>query len=120
MSDMNLLRLPELRKKIRMGRTTIYNKVKAGEMPAPVMLPGKRIAWREDEIDAWVLQLPRVESTRAAACARAPVKAAAVIAIAPAPIEHTYIRKGRPKEAQSEQLETTRNTRAVAQGRLFE
>jgi prophage regulatory protein len=35
-------------------RVHLMRKVDAGEFPRPVTLSGKRIAWIEKEIDAWI------------------------------------------------------------------
>ena len=120
MSDMNLLRLPQLRQKIRMGRTTIYNKVKAGEFPAPVELPGSRIAWREDEIDAWISNRPRREATRTVGCATNKGSANSTTAVAVTPIIHSPAKKIRAKKVQTAPCESARKTRPQRQGLLFE
>lgn len=119
MSDMNLLRLPQLRQKIRMGRTTIY-KVKAGEFPAPVELPGSRIAWREDEIDAWISSRPRREATRTVACVAKKVSASSTATVAVTPIIHSSAKKIRVKKVQTVPSESARNTGPQQQGLLFE
>ena len=40
-------------------RDHLRRKVKAREFPQPVALSDRRIAWREDEIDAWLASRPR-------------------------------------------------------------
>lgn len=41
------------------SRTTIWRKVRAGKFVCPVELD-KGIAWRSDEVEAWMKSLPRV------------------------------------------------------------
>ena len=46
-----LIRLPEVKRKTGLSRTTIWREVRAGRFPPPVeMSPGTR-AWVDDEID---------------------------------------------------------------------
>lgn len=68
MNDVSVLRLPEVRRRTGLGRTTIYNLVKSGSFPAPVELPGKRIAWPSDDVTDWINQLQRKVPQRAVAC----------------------------------------------------
>lgn len=52
-----LLRFPAVKAAIGYSRPTIHRLVAAGEFPAPVKLgtgQGGAIAWREDEILAWL------------------------------------------------------------------
>jgi prophage regulatory protein len=41
------------------SRATIYRRVHAGTFPRPVKLGPSRIAWREDEVLAWLDAQPR-------------------------------------------------------------
>jgi len=40
-------------------RDHLRRKVKAREFPEPIALSNRRIAWRENEIDAWLASRPR-------------------------------------------------------------
>lgn len=53
---MKLLTFDELKslKGIRYTRRHLTRKCDAGEFPRPLRLSPKRIAWPEDEIDAWL------------------------------------------------------------------
>ena len=44
-------------KGIAYSRDHLRRKVKAGEFPAPVQVSDRRIAWREDDVDAWIAGL---------------------------------------------------------------
>jgi prophage regulatory protein len=53
MSD-RLLKLSEVAQKISMGRTWIYDQIKADSFPKPLQLSPSAVRWRESEIDAWI------------------------------------------------------------------
>lgn len=77
----SLLRMEEVQRRTGYRRSSLYAKINAGEFPAPVDLGGGRgIAFREDEIDAWINQRDRVvprsrRSPRSAGRSAAPVVA---------------------------------------------
>jgi len=72
-STTSLHRLPEVMRRTGYGRSSIYQKVAAGEFPAPVDLGGGRgIAWREDEITRWINDRDRVASRGKPVTAAAP------------------------------------------------
>lgn len=50
------LRLPDVKQAVGFGRTSIYEKIKSGEFPAPYSLSnnGRAVAWASDEIDSWI------------------------------------------------------------------
>jgi prophage regulatory protein len=52
----NLIRLPEVERRIGLKRTSIYKAVKAGTLPAPVRVSERLTAWREEDIDRWIEQ----------------------------------------------------------------
>jgi prophage regulatory protein len=49
-----LLRTAEVQELTTLNRTTIWQKVKAGTFPPPLKIAGVRIAWRPDDIAAWM------------------------------------------------------------------
>ena len=55
------------------SRATLWNRVKAGTLPPPVEVGGQQIGWYEDEIDAKINGLPRVNYAPKAA-AEGPVR----------------------------------------------
>ena len=57
------LRLPEVKNQVGLGRSTIYQKIKAGEFPAPISLGARAVAWTSDSISAWMDA--RIEASRA-------------------------------------------------------
>lgn len=48
-----LLRIAQVKDRVGMSQTTIYDRMKKGTFPKPVPL-GTLVAWVEEEIDAWV------------------------------------------------------------------
>lgn len=46
--------------RVGLCRQTIWQRIKRGEFPAPVDIGGGRIAFRKEEIDAWIKTRPRV------------------------------------------------------------
>lgn len=49
-----MLRLPEVKSRTGMSRSTIYNRIRDQAFPSPVNLGGNISAWRETEVDGWV------------------------------------------------------------------
>lgn len=54
-----LLSEEQVRDLTGLGRTSIWQYSKTGEFPRPLKLVGRRIAWREDEVLAWIESRPR-------------------------------------------------------------
>jgi prophage regulatory protein len=51
-----ILRLPAVKARTGLGRSTIYARMDAGTFPAQITLGPKSVGWSESEIDAWVQQ----------------------------------------------------------------
>jgi prophage regulatory protein len=49
-----LLRLPEVLVRTGMGRTMVYDAIKAGKFPAPIRLGRRCVAWPSDAVEQWV------------------------------------------------------------------
>ena len=52
-----LLRLPEVRNRVGMSRSTIYRKVADGTFPHPRKLGPSIVAWLEEDIAYWISNL---------------------------------------------------------------
>lgn len=50
----NILRLPAVKSKCGLSRSTIYQRVAQGDFPAPVPLGGRAVGWIEEEIEGWL------------------------------------------------------------------
>ena len=48
------IRLKEVKQQISLGRTAIYEKIKAGEFPKPYPLGARAVGFLASEIDAWI------------------------------------------------------------------
>lgn len=55
-----LLDLQEVRKLIPLSRSSFYKWSRRGDFPAPVRLPGARLAWRQSEVQKWIRERPAV------------------------------------------------------------
>lgn len=49
-----LLRLPAVKARVGLGRSTLYAMIAEGKFPAPVPLGARAVAWSSDAIDQWV------------------------------------------------------------------
>lgn len=49
-----ILRLPQVKGRCGLARSSIYARVKEGSFPAPVNLGERAVGWLESEIDAWI------------------------------------------------------------------
>lgn len=70
MTEHCILRLPEVKKKTGLGRSSIYQFVAAGRFPAPIQLGGHSVGWLEEEVDLWIearIAASREQPTAAAA-----------------------------------------------------
>lgn len=53
-SNRRFLRLSEVKHLVGLGRSAIYQRVKAGEFPAPISLGARAVAWTSDSISTWM------------------------------------------------------------------
>lgn len=64
------IKMPEVKRRTGLGKTTIYDRISAGTFPAPVPLGGNAVGWIEAEVDAWqaarVAERDGIESAKAA------------------------------------------------------
>lgn len=58
-----ILRLPTVKARTGLSRSSIYLRISEGTFPKPISLGGKRaVGWIEDEISAWIDE--RIEASR--------------------------------------------------------
>ena len=57
-----ILRLPQVKLRVGLSRSSIYLAVSQGKFPRPVSLGARAVGWLEAEVDAWLSQ--RVELSR--------------------------------------------------------
>jgi prophage regulatory protein len=58
------LRLPQVRERTGLGRTSIYNRMQDNAFPRPVPLGGNAVAWAESEVTAWIQEQIRRRDKR--------------------------------------------------------
>lgn len=59
-----ILRLPIVKARTGLSRSTIYLRVAEGSFPAPVSLGGRAVGWIEAEVNDWLAK--RIEASRKA------------------------------------------------------
>ena len=61
----SILRLPAVKARTGLSRSTIYLRVSEGAFPKPVSLGGRAVGWVESDIDEWLAR--QIERSRASA-----------------------------------------------------
>ncbi|WP_018995158.1 AlpA family transcriptional regulator [Thioalkalivibrio sp. ALJ2] len=57
-----ILRLPSVKARTGLSRSTIYLRIAEGSFPAPIPLGGRAVGWIEEEVDNWIKE--RILATR--------------------------------------------------------
>ena len=60
-----ILRLPAVKARTGLSRSTIYLRIAEGSFPKPVSLGGRAVGWIEAEVNDWLNQ--QIETSRKAA-----------------------------------------------------
>ncbi len=60
-----ILRLPTVKARTGLSRSTIYLRISEGRFPKPVSLGGRAVGWIEEEVDDWLNQ--QIKASRKAA-----------------------------------------------------
>lgn len=50
----SILRLPAVKTRTGLSRSTIYLRISEGSFPRPIHLGGRAVGWVEAEIQAWI------------------------------------------------------------------
>ncbi len=58
-----ILRLPKVKSRTGLSRSSIYLRMSNNDFPRPVSLGGRSVGWLEEEIDNWLER--KIESSRA-------------------------------------------------------
>lgn len=61
----SILRLPDVKARTGLSRSTIYLRISEGCFPKPVSLGGRAVGWIEAEVNDWLNQ--QIEASRTAA-----------------------------------------------------
>lgn len=57
-----ILRLPDVKKRTGLARSTIYLRISEGGFPRPIELGGRAVGWIESEINDWLTN--QIEASR--------------------------------------------------------
>jgi prophage regulatory protein len=57
-----ILRLPQVKIRVGLSRSSIYLAISRGNFPRPVNLGARAVGWLESDVEAWLLQ--RIEISR--------------------------------------------------------
>ena len=49
-----ILRWPDLKDRVRLCRSRVYQLIEAGEFPKPVKLSQRAVGWLESEVNEWL------------------------------------------------------------------
>lgn len=49
-----ILRLPVIKDRTGLSRSTIYLRISKGEFPASISLGGRAVGWLEDDVNKWL------------------------------------------------------------------
>nr|VFK11505.1 MAG: transcriptional regulator, AlpA family [Candidatus Kentron sp. LPFa]VFK27680.1 MAG: transcriptional regulator, AlpA family [Candidatus Kentron sp. LPFa] len=58
----SILRLPAVKARTGLSRSSIYLRISEGRFPAPVSLGGRAVGWVEAEVDDWLNR--QIENSR--------------------------------------------------------
>ena len=50
----HIIKLPEVKSRSGLGRSSIYEAISRGEFPQPIKLGPRSVGWVESEIDHWL------------------------------------------------------------------
>ena len=64
-----ILRLPMVKAKTGLGRSSIYKGIKAGTFPSPVALGPRAVGWIESSVNDWVASRPNAAAAKKASIA---------------------------------------------------
>ncbi|MFQ3260408.1 helix-turn-helix transcriptional regulator [Reinekea sp.] len=57
-----ILRLPEVKTRTGLSRSSIYLRMANNEFPKPISLGGRAVGWVEHDVDDWIVE--RIELSR--------------------------------------------------------
>ena len=60
-----ILRLPDVKLRTGLSRSTIYSRMSEGAFPRPIPLGGRSVGWLEPEVSDWVARKVELRRMRA-------------------------------------------------------
>jgi prophage regulatory protein len=64
-NSFSFLRLPQVKQRTGLSRSTIYARMRNGDFPSPINLGGRAVAWLDHEVEDWIRE--RVDAVRGGA-----------------------------------------------------
>ena len=58
----SILRLPAVKARTGLSRSTIYLRLSQGRFPSPISLGGRAVGWLEEEVNGWIAE--RIQASR--------------------------------------------------------
>ena len=58
----SVLRLPTVKSRVALGRSSIYAAIKKGTFPAPIKLGERAVGWLESDVNIWLAE--RINASR--------------------------------------------------------
>lgn len=62
MTNQTILRLPQVKQRIGISRSAIYDAIKNGSFPDSISLGARAVGWLESDIDSWLNS--RIEASK--------------------------------------------------------
>jgi len=69
-----ILRLPSVKARTGLSRSTIYLRIAEGSFPRPISLGARAVGWLESEVEAWLSVLVQESRKRTAAAPASPTR----------------------------------------------
>lgn len=54
MTTQTIIRLPQVKARTGLSRSTIYTLIKSGQFKPPILLGARAVGWLSSDIDAWI------------------------------------------------------------------
>ncbi len=58
-NDARLMTRRQVERRVGLGRSAIYKRLRANTFPKPVKISRKAVRWQSEEIERWIAELPR-------------------------------------------------------------
>jgi len=58
-----ILRLPSVKARIKLSRSTIYLLISKGQFPSPISLGERAVGWLEEDIENWIAEKVKASRT---------------------------------------------------------
>ena len=62
MTTQNIIRLPQVKQRTGLSRSTIYSLIKGGQFRAPISIGARAVGWLDSDVDEFIAE--RVKASR--------------------------------------------------------